>query len=132
MTEEVCKFQDEEAGALAQEQLVDERLAFDMAAFFGALSDPTRVRIVSALYSVELCVSDLVALLGISQPAVSHQLRILRSLRLVRARRSGRRLFYSLDDDHVRVLFEQGLDHLGVEGKVQEREHGRENGDPGP
>ena len=58
---------------------------------------------------------DLVTLLEKSQPAISHQLRILRSLRLVRAHRRGRRVFYALDDDHVRVLFEQGLEHLAVE-----------------
>ncbi|MGQ9583780.1 MAG: ArsR/SmtB family transcription factor [Anaerolineae bacterium] len=116
MAEAPRLFQDEKAAALAREHTVDEDLAYDLAAFFGALSDPTRVRIVSALRQAELCVGDLVALLNVSQPAMSHQLRILRSLRLVRARRRGRQVFYSLDDDHVRVLFEQGLDHLGPEG----------------
>lgn len=116
MEEEVCKYTDAEAAQAARQGLVDEALASDLAAFYGALADPTRVRIVSALRGGGLCVSDLVALLGKSQPAISHQLRILRSLRLVRGHRRGRRVFYTLDDDHVRVLFEQGLEHLAAEG----------------
>ncbi|NLE75588.1 MAG: helix-turn-helix transcriptional regulator [Chloroflexi bacterium] len=113
--DEYCLLDEEATSARLREALVDEDLAFDLASLFGALADPTRIRIVSALHHSELCVTDLVGLLGISQPAVSHQLRILRSLRLVRARRKGRRVFYSLDDEHVRILFEQGLDHLGIE-----------------
>jgi ArsR family transcriptional regulator len=115
VAEETCLFAAEGAAEEARKHLVDEALAADLAAFYGALADPTRVRIVSALRKGELCVGDLVALLEKSQPAISHQLRILRSLRLVRAHRRGRRVFYTLDDDHVRVLFEQGLEHLAVE-----------------
>ncbi len=79
---------------------------------FKLLGDPTRVRLLDALARRELCVCDLAALVGLSESAVSHQLRLLRSLRLVRARRTGRRVFYALDDQHIVSLFEQGLRHV--------------------
>jgi ArsR family transcriptional regulator, lead/cadmium/zinc/bismuth-responsive transcriptional repressor len=80
---------------------------------FRALGDPTRVRILDALSHGELCVCDLAAVLSLSQSAVSHQLRLLRGLRLVRARREGRMVFYALDDLHVVDLLRQGLRHVG-------------------
>ncbi len=80
---------------------------------FRALGDPTRVRILDALSHGELCVCDLAAVLSLSQSAVSHQLRLLRGLRLVRARREGRMVFYALDDLHVVDLLRQGLKHVG-------------------
>ena len=79
---------------------------------FRALGDPTRVRILDALSHGELCVCDLAAVLGVSQSAVSHQLRLLRSLRLVRSRRDGRMIFYALDDRHIITLFRQTLRHV--------------------
>lgn len=91
--------------------LLDEVTAGEMARIFGALADPTRVRIVGLLAQSELCVGDIHRLLDMSQPAVSHHLRVLRDLRLVRARREGRHVYYTLDDDHVAELFRQGLDH---------------------
>lgn len=115
MAEGTCAYADADAAEEVRRSLVGEALAADLAAFYGALADPTRVRIVGALREGELCVGDLVVLLGKSQPAISHQLRLLRALRLVRAHRRGRRVFYTLDDDHVRVLFEQGLEHLAGE-----------------
>lgn len=83
-----------------------------LAETFRALGDPTRVRILDALSHGELCVCDLAAVLSLSQSAVSHQLRLLRSLRLVRARRAGRMVFYALDDRHVTDLLDQGLRHV--------------------
>ena len=79
---------------------------------FAALGDPTRLRIVAALSQGELCVCDLAATIGQSESAVSHQLRLLRSLGLVRARREGRLAYYALDDAHVTGLFGQALDHI--------------------
>src|SRR5688572_5964608 len=79
---------------------------------FSALGDPTRVRILDALSHGELCVCDLAAVLRLSQSAVSHQLRLLRGLRLVRPRRAGRIVFYSLDDQHIISLFKQTLQHV--------------------
>ena len=82
-----------------------------LAETFQVLGDPTRVRIVHALSLSELCTSDLAALVGMSESAVSHQLRTLRQLHVVRSRRMGKLVYYSLADDHVRRLFEQGLEH---------------------
>jgi ArsR family transcriptional regulator len=79
---------------------------------FKLLGDPTRVRIAHALSCNELCVCDLAMLLGVSQSAVSHSLRSLRQLRLVRYRREGKIAYYSLDDDHIRQLLEIGFEHV--------------------
>ena len=78
---------------------------------FRVLGDPTRVRILDVLSRAEVCVQDLATALGLSESAVSHQLRLLRSARIVRARRAGRNVFYALDDHHVLALFEEGLKH---------------------
>jgi DNA-binding transcriptional ArsR family regulator len=80
---------------------------------FKALGDPTRLRLLTSLGQGELCVCDLASLAGISESATSHQLRLLRALRLVRARRDGRMVYYRLDDDHVVGLVAQGLQHVG-------------------
>ncbi|MGH9221266.1 MAG: ArsR/SmtB family transcription factor [Vicinamibacterales bacterium] len=82
---------------------------------FSALGDPTRVRILDVLSHGELCVCDLAAVLGLSQSAVSHQLRLLRSIRLVKPRREGRIVFYSLDDQHIISIFKQTLQHVQEE-----------------
>ncbi|MEE9305381.1 MAG: metalloregulator ArsR/SmtB family transcription factor [bacterium] len=92
--------------------MIDEATTLGLAEIFRALGDPTRVRILHALAASELCVCDLAAILGMSQSAVSHQLRLLRSLRLVRYRREGRMVYYALDDDHIEKLLAQGLDHV--------------------
>ena len=83
---------------------------------FKALGDPTRVRMLSALSRAELCVCDLATLLGATESAISHQLRLLRSLRVVRARRDGRMVFYRLDDDHIVRLLSQGRAHVEETG----------------
>lgn len=88
---------------------------------FSALGDPTRVRILDALSHGELCVCDLAAVLGLSQSAVSHQLRLLRGMRLVRPRRDGRMVFYSLDDRHIMSLFRQTLRHVEESASVRVR-----------
>ncbi len=95
--------------------LLDKLTADRIAALFKALSDPTRVRIIGLLAHAELCVGDLARILGMSQPAVSHQLRVLRNLRIVRARKSGRHVFYTLMDEHIHDLFDQGLAHIQEE-----------------
>ncbi len=83
-----------------------------LAALFSALADPTRVRIVAALDGREMCVGDIAATLGLSQSATSHQLRTLRQQGLVRASRNGRMMYYSLDDEHVSLIFRQGAEHV--------------------
>jgi len=80
---------------------------------FKALGDPTRLRLLAALATAELCVCDLAALVGISESAASHQLRLLRALRVVRTRRDGRMVHYRLDDDHIARLLALGLEHVG-------------------
>jgi ArsR family transcriptional regulator len=93
-------------------QILDENTASMVAELFGALSDTSRVRIISVLAQGELNVSSLAQAVDISESAVSHQLRGLRQLRLVRARRQGRQVFYCLDDKHIVDLFQRGLDHV--------------------
>jgi DNA-binding transcriptional ArsR family regulator len=87
-----------------------------LAETFKVLGDVTRVRILDALSRSELCVCDLAQLIGLSESAVSHQLRILRGMRLVRARRVGRMAFYTLDDQHIVRLFAQGMEHVEERG----------------
>ncbi|GAB4535584.1 MAG: metalloregulator ArsR/SmtB family transcription factor [Anaerolineae bacterium] len=96
----------------AQKHLVDDLTASRLAELFKALSDPSRVRIISALAHTELCVYDLAAALGMSQSAVSHQLRSLREMHLVRYRKQGRHVYYQLDDEHIRDLFRRGQEHV--------------------
>jgi len=96
----------------AQAQLLDGLTSTHLAEFFGALADPTRVRILSALTAGEMCVCDLAATLGMTQSAISHQLRTLRQLRLIKHRKAGRMVYYTLDDEHVSLLFQEGLDHV--------------------
>jgi ArsR family transcriptional regulator, lead/cadmium/zinc/bismuth-responsive transcriptional repressor len=83
-----------------------------LADMFKALGDPTRLKIVTALVAVELCVCDLSAVCGLSESAISHQLRILRNLRIVKYRREGKIVYYRLDDDHVESLVRQSLAHI--------------------
>lgn len=103
---------DEERVAAVRRQMVSNAVFVDLAETFQAMGDPTRVKLLFALSRAELCVCDLAALLGVTVSAVSHQLRLLRSLRLVRSRREGRWVYYTLDDDHIRTLFQQGLEHM--------------------
>lgn len=84
-----------------------------LSGFFATLGDPTRLRIVAALATRELCVCDLAAAIGQSESAVSHHLRHMRASRLVRSRREGHRVFYALDDSHVLTVFAQARDHVG-------------------
>lgn len=90
----------------------DDAVLRDLADLFKVLSDHTRVRILHALLHAELCVCDLVEVLDMNQSAVSHQLRVLRSAKVVKYRKEGRHVFYSLDDDHVVSLLQEGLDHV--------------------
>jgi ArsR family transcriptional regulator, lead/cadmium/zinc/bismuth-responsive transcriptional repressor len=104
-----------------REALVAEDAVHGLADTFSALGDPTRVRILDALSHGELCVCDLAAVLSLSQSAVSHQLRLLRGMRLVRPRRDGRVVFYSLDDQHIMSLFRQTLQHVEESTVVRSR-----------
>jgi len=96
---------------------LDDHAVEGLTEIFRVLGDPTRVRILDALSRAELCVGDLAGKLKMTESAVSHQLRLLRNTRIVRARRNGRMIFYALDDKHVLTLFRQGLRHVQEAGR---------------
>ena|SRR5580765_4062595 len=97
---------------MTDRQSITAQSADALAETFKVLGDATRVRILDAISRSERCVCDIAAIVGLSESAVSHQLRLLRGLRLVRPRRDGRQVFYALDDHHIVRLFEQGLEHV--------------------
>lgn len=90
----------------------DDDTLFDLAELFKIFGDSTRIRILFALYDTELCVCDIAETLKMTQSAVSHQLQILRTSKLVKSRREGKSIFYSLADSHVLTIIAQGLDHV--------------------
>ena len=85
----------------------------ELSSLLGVMADPTRLRIVAALEAAELCVCDLSATIGISESAISHHLRSMRDLKVVRPRREGRLVFYSLDDEHVMSIYREAREHVG-------------------
>lgn len=91
--------------------MIDEHAAVQVADWFKAFSDPTRVKLINALLQKELCVHDLSVLLEMGQSAISHQLRYLRNMRIVKRRKVGKTVFYSLDDTHIEQIFTQTLQH---------------------
>lgn len=95
-----------------QVDVLDEKTAEQLAATFSVLSDPTRVRMISALVGCRLCVHDLAEALEMTHSAVSHQLATLRDMRLVAHVKEGRHVYYELDDDHIRDLYAQGMAHI--------------------
>lgn len=114
MSKDICQinYVDQERVARARKRMRDERTIVNLAEIFKVLSEPTRVSILHALSEEELCVCDISAVVQISSSAISHQLRILRTARLVKSRKDGKMVYYSLDDEHVRNLFEEGIRHL--------------------
>ena len=94
------------------EALPADETLYDLAEFFKVFGDSTRIKIICALFESEMCVCDLAALLGITQSAISHQLRTLKAARLVRYRRDGKVVYYSLDDEHIKHIFDEGLRHI--------------------
>ena len=90
----------------------DDETLYDLAELFKVFGDSTRIKILYALFESEMCVCDMAQLLGLSQSAVSHQLRTLKNSKLVKFRREGKTVFYSLDDEHVRSIIGQGMEHL--------------------
>lgn len=96
----------------AKETIPDEELLYDLAELFKVFGDSTRIKIICALFQDEMCVCDLACLLNMSQSAVSHQLRVLKAARLVKNRRDGKVVYYSLADEHVKRIFDQGFSHI--------------------
>lgn len=95
-----------------RQKMPQEEKLYDLAELFKVFGDTTRVKIISALFEAELCVCDIAELLAMSPSAISHQLRVLRQARLVKHRKEGKVVFYSLDDEHIKQIFNQGLEHI--------------------
>ena len=95
-----------------RQELPGEDTLYDLTELFRIFGDSSRVRILYVLFEAEMCVCDIAALLGMTQSAISHQLRALKNARLVKARREGKTVFYSLADDHVKTIINQGLEHV--------------------
>lgn len=95
-----------------KEAMLEETTVVTLSDVFKALGDPTRVRIIYALLQKELCVHDLTVVLDMAQSAISHQLRVLRNLRIVKRRKVGKTVFYSLDDSHIEQIFTQTIHHI--------------------
>jgi DNA-binding transcriptional ArsR family regulator len=107
-----CNLIHEEVVAAVRKKMPDDELLLDLADLFKVFSDSTRVKIICVLLRAEMCVCDIAALLGMSKSAISHQLRTLRQTRLVKYRREGKVVYYSLADEHVGTIFDQGLTHV--------------------
>lgn len=97
---------------IVTEQMPEEENLYNLAELFKVFGDSTRIRILFVLFEAEVCVCDLAQALNMTQSAISHQLRILKQNKLVKNRREGKSIFYSLADDHVRTIIAQGLDHI--------------------
>lgn len=103
---------DEETLKIIDEKMPPEEELQDLAEFFKVFGDATRLKILYVLLSSEMCVYDIAAVLGMSQSAISHQLRVLKQMDLVKNHREGKTIFYSLADDHIVTILSQGLDHI--------------------
>ena len=97
---------------MVKKKMPQEEKLYDLAELFKVFGDTTRVKIISALFEAEMCVCDIAELLRMTQSAISHQLRVLRQARLVKHRKEGKVVFYSLDDEHIKSIFNQGLEHI--------------------
>ncbi|WP_160675143.1 metalloregulator ArsR/SmtB family transcription factor [Clostridium sp. C8-1-8] len=107
-----CTIIHEDVIRQVSEKIPQEETLYDLAELFKIFGDSTRIKIICALFEAEMCVCDIAALLKMTQSAVSHQLRVLKTSRLVKHRREGKVIYYSLDDEHVKNIFNQGLEHI--------------------
>lgn len=107
-----CNVIHEDIVMRVKDKLPQEEILYDLAEFFKVFGDSTRIKIICALFESEMCVCDLATLLGMTQSAISHQLRTLKAARLVRYRREGKVIYYSLDDEHIKHVFDEGLRHV--------------------
>ena len=111
---EICDGEEvhEEIIRIVQEKMPEETELYDLAELFKVFGDSTRIRILFVLFKTEVCVCDLAQALNMTQSAISHQLKILKQNKLVKSRREGKSVFYSLADDHVRTIIAQGREHI--------------------
>ena len=112
-----CHVIHQEIVARVQKKMPDEDSLSNLADLFKVFGDFTRIKIISALLFSQMCVCDIAVLLGMTKSAVSHQLRVLRQARLVKYRKDGKIVFYSLDDEHVSSILKQGFAHIGDKRK---------------
>lgn len=112
MEENTYIYVDEKTLQKVEEKMPPEEELQDLADFFKVFGDATRLKILYVLLCTEMCVYDISAVLGMSQSAISHQLRVLKQMDLVKNRREGKTIFYSLADDHIITILSQGLDHI--------------------
>ena len=112
--EEICECDDIHENAIEKVKVLmpEEEVLFGVAELFKVFGDSTRTKILSALFISELCVCDLAKLLGMTKSAVSHQLRVLRQTKIVKARRNGKEVFYSLADEHIEKIYAMAISHL--------------------
>ena len=102
----------EDLASRVAKALPEEEILYDVAELFKVFGDSTRIRIICALFEAEMCVYDLASCLQMNQSAISHQLRILKQAKLVKCRREGKLMYYSLDDEHVKQIFDAGYKHI--------------------
>lgn len=107
-----CNVIHEDVVHKVKDKLPEEEVLYDLAEFFKVFGDSTRIKIICALFESEMCVCDLASLLNVTQSAISHQLRTLKTARLVKNRRDGKVVYYSLDDEHIKHVFDEGLRHV--------------------
>lgn len=112
--EGVCEFMyvHEEIVEKVEKVMPDEQQLLDLSEFFKVFGDSTRIKILYVLSQSEMCVCDIASLLQMGQSAISHQLRVLKQMRLVKFRRDGKTVFYSLSDDHIQTILAQGMEHI--------------------
>lgn len=102
----------EEVVKMVRETIPQDEVLYDLAELFKVFGDSTRIKILCSLIQSDMCVCDLSSMLNVSQSAVSHQLRVLKQARLVKFRKDGKVVYYSIDDEHVKQIFDQGLIHI--------------------
>ena len=116
-----CNVIHEDIVKKVQNKVPEDELLFNLAELFKVFGDSTRIRIISALLHSQMCVCDIAALLGMTKSSVSHQLRLLRQTKLVKYRRDGKVVFYSLDDKHIAGIFKMGLAHISEDKQSKKK-----------
>ena len=112
MEDQECDILHEDIIENVKKQMLEESILFDVSDFFKILGDSTRAKIMWALDKSQMCVCDLAKLLGMTKSAISHQLKILRDANLVKFKKDGKMVIYSLNDEHVKIVFEKALEHI--------------------
>lgn len=107
-----CSFIHSDTVRNVTENMPKDESLYDLAEFFKVFGDTTRIKILCALFQSEMCVCDIASVLEMKHSAISHQLRVLKSARLVKGRRDGKVVYYSLDDNHIKNIFDQGFEHV--------------------